>query len=170
MRKKYFVKGTGLGWGGLCYSSLTCIHMNTQWNSKLGLMTYIYIYSGGGGLVTKSYSTVATPWTEAHQTPLSMGFSRQEYWSKLPFPYSGDLSNPGIESQCPALQADSFLTSYQGSPYISISIYLNHLALYQKLTKYCFVNYIVNYTSKKINLKIGSNRLKNCTYIPVTPD
>ena len=109
--------------GGLCYSSLTCIHMNTQWNSKLDLITYIYIYiySGGGGLVTKPYLTLATPWTEAHQTPLSMGFSRQEYWSKLPFPYSGDLSNPGIESQCPALQADSLLTELPGK---SIYIYI----------------------------------------------
>ena len=41
---------------------------------------------GGGGLVAKSCPTLATPWTVAHQTPLSMGFSRQEYWSELPFP------------------------------------------------------------------------------------
>ena len=39
----------------------------------------------------------ATPWTVAHQAPLSMGFSRQEYWSGLPFPSPGDLPNPGIE-------------------------------------------------------------------------
>ena len=38
-----------------------------------------------------------TPWTVAHQAPLSMGFSRQEYWSRLPFPPLGDLPNPGIE-------------------------------------------------------------------------
>ena len=43
----------------------------------------------------------------AHQAPLSMGFSRQEYWSGLPFPPPGDLPNPGIEPWCPALQADS---------------------------------------------------------------
>ena len=41
---------------------------------------------GGGGLVTKLCPTFATPWTVAHQAPLSMGFSRQEYWSRLPFP------------------------------------------------------------------------------------
>ena len=41
---------------------------------------------------------LATPWTVAHQAPLSMGFSRQEYWSGLPFPSPGDLSDPGIES------------------------------------------------------------------------
>ena len=54
----------------------------------------------------------ATPWTLAHQAPLSMGFFRQEHWSRLPFPPPGDLPNPGIGSGSPvspALQADSFL-------------------------------------------------------------
>ena len=50
---------------------------------------------GGGGLVAKSCLTLATPWTVAHQAPLSMGFSRQEYWSGLPFPSPGDLPDPG---------------------------------------------------------------------------
>ena len=44
-----------------------------------------------------------TPWTVAYQAPRSMGFSRQEYWSGLPFPSPGDLPNPGIESRSPAL-------------------------------------------------------------------
>ena len=44
----------------------------------------------------------ATPWTVAHQVPLSMGFSRQEYWSGLPFPSPGDLPDPGIEPRSPA--------------------------------------------------------------------
>ena len=48
-----------------------------------------------------------TPWTVAHQAPLSMGFSRQEYWSGLPFPSPGDLPDPGIKPGSPALQADS---------------------------------------------------------------
>ena len=51
-----------------------------------------------------------TPWTVAHQAPLSMGFSRQEYWSGLPFPSPGDLPNPGIKPaspMSPALQANS---------------------------------------------------------------
>ena len=54
----------------------------------------------------KSLSRVqlfATPWTVAYQVPLSMGFSRQEYWSGLPFPSPGDLPNPGIEPGSPAL-------------------------------------------------------------------
>ena len=49
----------------------------------------------------------ATPWTVAHQASPSMGFSRQEYWSGLPFPSPGDLPNPGIEPRSPALQADA---------------------------------------------------------------
>ena len=49
----------------------------------------------------------ATPWTVAYQAPPSMGFSRQECWSGLPFPSPGDLPNPGIEPGSPALQADT---------------------------------------------------------------
>ena len=49
----------------------------------------------------------ATPWTVARQAPLSMGFPRQEYWSGLPFPSPGDLSNTGIKPGSPSLQADS---------------------------------------------------------------
>ena len=47
------------------------------------------------------------PWAVAHQAPLSMGFPRQGYWSGLPIPPPGDLSNPGIQPRSPALQADS---------------------------------------------------------------
>ena len=52
----------------------------------------------------------ATPWTVAHQAPPSMEFSRQEYWSGLPFPSPGDLPDPGIEPGSPVLQADSLLS------------------------------------------------------------
>ena len=61
----------------------------------------------GGGLVAKSCLTLATPRTEARQAPLSVGFSRQEYCSGLPFPSPGDLPDPRIEHGSPALQADS---------------------------------------------------------------
>ena len=58
-----------------------------------------------------------SPWTVAHQAPLSTGFSRQEYWSGLPFPSPGDFLNPGIEPVSRALQADSLPLSHQGSPF-----------------------------------------------------
>ena len=53
-------------------------------------------------------SDSVTPWTVAHQAPLSMGFPRQEHWSGFPFPSPGDLPDPGIKPESPALQADSF--------------------------------------------------------------
>ena len=52
-------------------------------------------------------SNSATPWTVAHQAPLSMEFSRQEYWSGLPCPSPGDLPDPGIKPGSPVLQVDS---------------------------------------------------------------
>ena len=57
--------------------------------------------------VSSVMSDSATPWTAAHQTRLSMGFCRQEYWSGLPFPSPGGLPDPGIEPVSPVLQADS---------------------------------------------------------------
>ena len=58
----------------------------------------------------------ATPWTVAHKPPLSMAFSRQEYWSGSPFPSPGDLPDPGIEPRCAALQADALLSEPPGNP------------------------------------------------------
>ena len=65
---------------------------------------------GGGGLVARSCLTLVTPRTVTLQAPLSMVFSRQEYWSGLPFPSPGHLPNPGIEPRSPALQADDLIT------------------------------------------------------------
>ena len=65
----------------------------------------------------KSLSRVrlfATPWTLAYQAPPSLGFSRQEYWTGLPFPSPGDLPNPGIKPGSPVLQADALLSEPPG--------------------------------------------------------
>ena len=67
----------------------------------------------------KSFSHVrlfVTPWTVAHQAPLSTGFSRQEYWSGQSFPSPGDLSDPGIKPGSPALQAESLPYELPGKP------------------------------------------------------
>ena len=67
----------------------------------------------------KSLSRVrlfATPWTVAYQAPPSVGFSRQEYWSGLPFPSPGDLPDPGIEPRSPALQAEALTSEPPGKP------------------------------------------------------
>ena len=72
-----------------------------------------------------------TPWTAAHQASLSRRFSRQGYWSGLPFPSPEDLPNPGIEPGSPVLQADSLLTELQGKPLL---LFLN---------SYIFIHLIV---------------------------
>ena len=67
----------------------------------------------------KSLSRVrlfATPWTVAHQAPPSMEFSRQEYWTGLPFPSPGDIPNAGMEPRSPALQADALPSEPPGKP------------------------------------------------------
>ena len=85
-----------------------CFHLRRETGlpSRTGL--------GAGGLVPKSCPTLVTPWTVARQAALSMGFSRQEYWSGLPCPPPGDLPNPGIKAGSPALLAESLLTELQG--------------------------------------------------------
>ena len=69
-----------------------------------------------GGLVTKSCLTLVTAWTVAHQAPLSIGFSRQEYWNGLPFPSPGDLPDPGIEPRSLTLQVVSVPSEPPGKP------------------------------------------------------
>ena len=66
--------------------------------------------------------TLVTPWTVAPQTPLYMGFPRQEYWSGLSFPSPGHLSHPGIKPATPALQVNSLLTESPGKPRLIVQM------------------------------------------------
>ena len=66
--------------------------------------------------VAQSCLTLCDLWTVAHQAPPSMGFSRQEYWSGLPFPSPGDLPDPGIEPRSPTLQADTLISAPSRKP------------------------------------------------------
>ena len=73
-----------------------------------------------------------TPWTVAHQAPLSMGFSMQEYWSGLPCPPPGDLPNPGIEPtslMSPALAGEFFITSATCEAPIASTVYKHDVAV-----------------------------------------
>ena len=79
-------------------------------------MNWLLVWWFGGGLVTMSCPTLATPWTVARQAPRSVGFSRQGYWSGLPFPSPGNLPDPGIKPRSPALQADSLPTELGEKP------------------------------------------------------
>ena len=71
-----------------------------------------------------------TPWTVAQQVPLPMGFSRQDYWSQLPFPSPGDLPNPGIKTMSPVAPAQAgrfFTTEPRGKPRRFLRITKKHL-------------------------------------------
>ena len=73
-------------------------------------------------LKVKSLSRVrlfVTPWTVAYEASPSMGFSRQEYWSGLPFPFPGDLPDPGIEPRSPTLEAEALTSEPPGKPYLN---------------------------------------------------
>ena len=97
----------------------TCI-LNTKFNSQMvnSQETYhIFLNPCMCVLVTQSCLTLCNPMNCSRQAPLSIGFSRQEYWSGLPFPSPGDLPNQGIEHRSPALQADPFLTELERSHY-----------------------------------------------------
>ena len=87
------------------------------------MLIYIYIICE---VKVKSLSRVrlfATPWTVAYQAPPSMGFSRQEYWSGLPFPSPGDLPYLGIEPGSPTFQADTLTSEPPGKPHELIKVY-----------------------------------------------
>ena len=76
----------------------------------------------------------ATSWTVAYQAPPSVGFSRQEYWSGLPFPSPGDPPDPGIEPRSPTLQADALPSEPPEKPsYLYIGWHLKALNLMGKL-------------------------------------
>ena len=94
------------------------LHKDLAW--YLNHKAYAYAYEELNGFKwVKSLSRVrlfATPWTVAHQASPSMGFSRQEYWSGLPFSSSGDLPDPGIKPRSPALQADAPTSEPPGKP------------------------------------------------------
>ena len=99
----------------------------------------------------------ATPWTVAHQAPLSMGFSRQEYWSGLPFPSPGDLSNPGIEPRSPALQADALTSNFSYSQQIIDLV----IAFILSWSIFCFKFLFSHNTPESTNHLL-------CLYCPVT--
>ena len=96
-------------------------------NSRIHIflpLLYSSLYFGIGAQSLSRVQLCATPWTVAHWASLSMEFSRQDYWSGLPFPPPGDLPNPGIKPASPGsptLQADVLPLSYQGSSSTSSS-------------------------------------------------
>ena len=92
-----------------------CNRLDVSKEKKKSLETEVYV-SGPLSLLLGHVWLFVTPWTIAHQAPQSLGFSRQEYCSGLPFPTPEDLPNPGIEPRSPTLQADSLPAESQGKP------------------------------------------------------
>ena len=113
----------------LLYKLVTCSFHSAKLvvsskNKKKGLENFFFIALSFQlkcvCVCTQSLSRVPTlfgPWTVAHQAPLSMEFSRQEYWSGLPFATPGGLPYPGIEPPSPALAGRCFTTAPSGSPF-----------------------------------------------------
>ena len=88
-------------------------------------LPFFHVGRGGGDVYFTGWKTVSVahlclthrvPMDCTHQAPLSLGFSRQEYWNRLPFPIPGDLPNPGIEPTSPALAGRSFTTEPPRKP------------------------------------------------------
>ena len=111
---------------------------------------------GDDSLVTKPCPTLATPWTVACQAPLSMGFSRQEYWSELPFPSPADFPDLGIKPRSPALQADSLLIELWGktsTPVLLLSFYKYSLDLiWKRMHNICSFRLLSKIPTIKITL------------------
>ena len=83
-------------------SNSSCVHVPYSALNEVKSLSHVRLF--------------ATPWSVAHQAPLSMGFPRQEYWGGLPFPSQWDLPNPRIKPKSPALQADSLPSEVPEKP------------------------------------------------------
>ena len=97
------------------WSSDSCRGLPVHYHNK----GFVFPWAVQVKVKVKSLSCVrlfVTPWTVAYQAPPSMGFSRQEYWSGLPFPPPGDLPDPGIEPGPPALEADALTSEPPRNP------------------------------------------------------
>ena len=92
-------------------SGETAIDLKNIWEVKL-------VTKGSESVSGSVMCDSASSWTVAHQAPLPLGFSRQEYWSELPFPSPGDLPDPGINPGSLALQANSLPSEPPGKPQI----------------------------------------------------
>ena len=102
----------------VCESAMSAVG-STKRRSKLGKSMTATVsntknHSGGSESDVAQSCLFATLWTVAYQAPPSMGFSRQEYWSGLPFPSPGDLPDPEIEPGSPSLEADTLTSEPPG--------------------------------------------------------
>ena len=114
-------RNTGVG----CHVLLQGIFLTQRSNPESPALQADSLLLSHQKVKVKSLSRVRlflTPWTVAYQVPPSMGFSRQECWSGLPFPPPGDLPDPGIEPGSPALRADALPSEPPGKPTLAWKI------------------------------------------------
>ena len=131
-------QATVLEWGANCYCFACVKAQSLKYTKALRLRECLNTVCPCLSILYRvvcMHACSAIPQAVAHQIPLSMEFSRQEYWNGLPFPPPGDLPNPGIELTSPALAGRFFTTEPPGKPQQSvygnpkILIYLSHIVL-----------------------------------------
>ena len=105
-----------------------------------------------------------TPWTVAHQAPLSMEFSRQEHWSGLPCPPPGDLPNPGIKPRSPTLQVVSLPTEPPGKPNNAPEVELNICLSHVLISRHIWVLQCQRETQKMISISLSFLSTLSCTH------
>ena len=112
------------GWGDLYLSTASFLRVSLSHSPGC---TSFQLHLSESSLLVAPFTIFqllcATPWTVAHQAPLSMGFSRQEYWSGLPLPPPGDLPDPRLKptsNASPALTGSLYLCATWGSPNLSM--------------------------------------------------
>ena len=100
-------------------------HIYTETHNWIKIITQLYIPTfsltfESESEVAQSCPTLCDPMDCSYQAPLSMGFSRPEYWSGLPFPSPGDIPNPGVEPGSPALQTDALPSEPPGKSHLPL--------------------------------------------------
>ena len=119
---------------------------------------------GGGSLDAKSCLTLCDTMDCSHQAPLSMGFSRQEYWSGLPFPSPGDLPNPGVEPLVSCSAGGFFTPEPPGKPLLTaiepyLSLLIEHFDSSIKLKVNCFICFPSYSVVKNLPVNAGGSDL-----------
>ena len=128
-------------WDSLCFQDLTISFPMLRNFSAIissSISSGSLSFSSSLSEWVKSFSCVqlfVIPWTVAYQAPLSMGFSRQEYWNGLPFPSPGDLPYPGIEPGSSTSQADALPSEPPGEPSSSLGTHIMQMLVHLLLSQ-----------------------------------
>ena len=157
----HLLETRNLGW---CIGSVSN-RCQMDFNTVFTIGSHNQVYRETGKKVkmkVKSLSRVwlfVTLWTVAYQASPSMGFSRQEYWSRLPFPSPGDLPDPGIEPRSPTSEADALTSEPPGKPHCP----LRKAILWVDFSAICLLSLQIQSSKLALflfKLKMQNNHLK----------